>query len=281
MVNFFVPFLRHSYRYWLYPALSVLVALGLILGPTLRLQAIPLTDLIFQGIQLIQLSNLSDEQEVAIGRQMNDQLASREFRLYREPNLEKYVNQVGQRLAAKSDRPKLPYTFQIVQDNSINAFATMGGFVYVTTGLLKAADNEAEMAGVLGHEIGHIGGRHLVEQLKEAAIQRGIATATGLDQSQAVGLGVELLLNRPNSRQAEYDADQRGLRTMGRAGYAQSAMVSFMQKLQSSGTPEFLSTHPDTGNRIAALRSKINPVQGKKGDGLNTQAYKTQIKALR
>ncbi|MDX2096305.1 MAG: M48 family metallopeptidase [Leptolyngbyaceae cyanobacterium bins.59] len=279
MLNFFSPFLRRSQRRWLYPVLSVMIALGLTLGTAVRLQAIPLGDLIFQGIQLIQISNLSDDQEVAIGRQMNDELTRSEFRIFRDPALENYVTQIGQRLAARSDRPRIPYTFQIVADRDINAFATMGGFVYVTTGLMRAADNEAQLAGVISHEIGHIGGRHLVEQLKETAIQRGIATATGLNQSQAVGLGVELLLNRPNSRQAEFDADQRGFQTMGRAGYAQSAMIAFLEKLQSSGTPEFLSTHPNSANRVAALRSRLGR-SGPKGDGLSGTAYKTKIRSL-
>ncbi|OLP20340.1 peptidase [Leptolyngbya sp. 'hensonii'] len=282
MLNSLSLFWRRFHRRWLYPAISLVVAIAVLLSVPLRLQAISITDLIFQGVQIIQLSNLSDQQEVEIGKQMNAELTSREFRIYNNPTLNAFVNQAGQRLVPKSDRPNIPYTFQVVADQNVNAFATMGGFVYITTGLLRLADNEAQVASVLGHEIGHIAGRHLVEQLKQVAIQRGVANVAGIDQSELVGIGVELALNRPNSRQAEYDADQRGLRTMSGAGYAPSAMVSFMEKLLkgSSGTPEFLSTHPDTGNRISALKSKINPSTANRGDGLNSSTYTSRVKSL-
>ena len=98
------------------------------------------------------------------------------------------------------------YTFQVVKDDSINAFATAGGYVYVTTGLLKAADNEAQLAGVLPHEIGHIAERHLIEQMQETAIARGLTSAAGLDENTAVQLGVELALLRHNSRFDEFQA---------------------------------------------------------------------------
>lgn len=284
MVNFFN--MRRSQRRWIYPLLSGVTALSLALGTAVPTQAFSLFDLIRvvpQAVQIIQLSNLSDRQEVEIGQQINQQLVSQEFRLNRDPALNGYINQIGQRLASRSDRPNLPYTFQVVEDESINAFATMGGFVYVTTGLIRAADNEAQLASVISHEIGHIGGRHAVNQMRETAIQRGIATATGLDRSTAVGIGVELAVNRPNSRQAEFDADQRGLKSLTNAGYAPSAMVAFMEKLlnRSSGTPAFLSTHPNMGDRIASLRNRIGATRSNSGDGLNTGLYRNKIRSLR
>ncbi|MFB2771184.1 M48 family metalloprotease [Pelatocladus sp. BLCC-F211] len=124
----------------------------------------------------------------------------------------------------------------------------MGGYVYVTTGLLKAADNEAQLASVIAHEIGHIASRHAIEQMRETAIARGVATAAGLERSTAVQIGVDLALQRPNSREDEFEADRKGLRTLGRAGYAESAMIAFMQKLlQKRSLPTFLSTHPAHG----------------------------------
>jgi beta-barrel assembly-enhancing protease len=288
MPNLFSVKLHRSQRRWFYPILSSAIALSLSLSTALPTPAISIFDLLRvvpQAIQYVQLSNLSDRQEVEIGQQINNQLLGSEFRLYRNPAVNQYINQIGQRLAARSDRPNLPYTFQIVEDKGVNAFATMGGFVYVTTGLIQTADNEAQLASVIGHEIGHIGGRHLVTQMRETAIQRGIATATGLDRSTAVGIGVELALNRPSSRQAELDADQRGLQTMSKAGYAPSAMIAFMEKLlkNSSNTPGFLnilSTHPATAERISALKEKVDPARANIGDGLNTSAYQAKLRAF-
>lgn len=267
-------------RPWLYPLLSLVVALGLWVGQPLMAQAISWLDLIRSGVQVIQLSNLSDRQEVELGRQINEEITTRQVNLYRDSAINAYVNQIGQRLAANSGRTNIPYTFQVVNDPAINAFATMGGFVYVHTGLLQAAANEAELASVIGHEIGHITGRHAVKQMRQQAVARGVATAAGLDRNAAVGIGVELALRRPNSRQDEFDADQRGLVAMGRAGYAQSGMVSFMQKLLNSrSTPTFLSTHPAVGDRIARLRQQINPNQTT-GSGLDTATYRSRIRTL-
>lgn len=282
---------RRSSRRWFYPFISLAIAVGLVVGSPSPSPALPWADLIFRGVQIIQLSKVSDREEVAIGRQINQQLLSSEFRLYRNRAINEYVDQIGQRLAAKSDRPKIPYTFQVVQDDRVNAFATAGGYVYVTTGLMKIADNEAQLASVLGHETGHIEGRHLLQQMRQTAITRGIATAAGLDRSTLAAIGVELALSRPNSRQDEYEADQRGLRILSKAGYAPSAMVAFMEKLLKGGSlPTFLSTHPNTKDRIEALKRSINSTSSSgtsstvntttAANGLDNAAYKVKIQPL-
>lgn len=276
---------RFSRKPWFYPLVSVIIATTICFITPLTARAIDaqrLLPFILQGVQVIQLSNVSPRQEVDLGKQMNDQLVSSQVRLYRNSAVNRYVEQIGQRLVANSDRPDLPYTFQVVNDNSINAFATLGGFVYVNTGLLKTADNEAELASVIAHEIGHIGGKHLVKQMRQKALASGLASAAGLDRSQAVSIGVELALNRPRSRGDEYDADSRGLRTLTRSGYAPSAMVSFMQKLLKKGSnaPTFLNTHPATGDRIKALQSAINDQPRTGSAGLDSSNYQANIKAL-
>lgn len=283
MFNLLSFFSRRSHRRWLYPFLSFLVAAGLFVGSSQLVQAIPWFDVIRQGVQIIQLSNVSDKEEIQLGKQINQQMVGREFQLYRNDRVNRYVERVGERLAAESDRPNLPYKFQVVESDSVNAFATAGGYVYVTTELLRTADNEAELASVLGHEIGHITNRHLIKQLRETAIAGGVATAAGLDRNQAVAIGVDLALRRPNSRQDEYEADTTGLKMLGQAGYAESAMVSFMEKLlkQGSSGPTFLSTHPATKNRIARLRNAIDPQQGRAGDGLDSGSYRANIRPLR
>ncbi|MBD2435302.1 M48 family metallopeptidase [Nostoc sp. FACHB-110] len=277
----FVANYRRWRRSWLYPVISVVVALSVCVTTATPGRAIDLLPLLFQGAQILQLSNISDRQEVELGKQMNEQLQSGEVRLYRNAEVNRYIQEIGKRLAANSDRPNLPYTFQVVEDNSVNAFATLGGFVYVHTGLLKTADNEAELASVIAHEIGHIGGKHLVKQMRQRALASGVATAAGLDRNQAVAIGVDLALNRPRSRQDEFDADRRGLRTLTRTGYAQSAMVSFMQKLLKSGSgPTFLSTHPATSDRITNLKRAINTQPSSARAGLDESAYRADIRPL-
>ena len=273
-----------SYRYrqrLLYPVVSFVLTLSLVVGIAQASQA-SLFDLILNGIQVIQLSNISNNQEVQIGKQINNQLVGREIRLYRNSEINRYVKDIGQRLAQQSKRPDIPYTFQVVNDKSINAFATMGGFVYVNAGLIAAADNEAELASVMSHEIGHIAGRHSIGQMRQAAIARGVASAAGLDRSTMVNIGVELALKRPNSRKDEFEADQMGLQTLTKAGYAPSAMVSFMEKLLKArgSVPTFLSSHPATSDRIKGLQQAIDSQGANAGDGLNTTAYKTKIRAL-
>ncbi len=273
---------RRSHR-WLYPLISLTVAIGLGISQPIMARAFSLGDiirLIPSGVQVIQLASLSDKQEVALGKQMNDQTITRQFRMYRDPQLNQYVNQIGQRLAAKSGRTSIPYTYQIVEDKSVNAFATMGGFVYVTTGLMKTADNEAQLASVLGHETGHIVHRHLVNQLKEEATLQGIATLAGADRNALINLGTTLALTRPHSRNAEYEADASGIAMMGRAGYAESAAPAFMSKLLNQPSPPtFLSTHPATADRVARLKQMVEPAMAN-GAGLDTVAYKARVRSL-
>ncbi|MEG3858200.1 M48 family metallopeptidase [Microcoleus sp. herbarium12] len=271
---------RHTCGRGIYLFLSVIVAAGIWVVSPEPIQAFSLPELIFRGIQVIQLSNMSDRQEVTVGQQINQQLTKSEFKLDRNRATTAYINRIGQRLAQESDRPDIPYTFQVIDDDNINAFATMGGFVYVNKGLMAAADNEAELASVIAHEIGHIGARHSIKQMRQMAIASGVASAAGLNGSRAVQIGVELALRRPHSRQAEYEADQLGLQTMGRSGYAQSGMVDFMKKLLNQPSPpNILSTHPATSDRIAAISQAIDPDLAS-GEGLNNADYKLEMRRL-
>jgi beta-barrel assembly-enhancing protease len=281
MLNPISSHFRRVYRRWLYGLMSAIIALSLVVATPKPSQAISWFDLILRGIQVIQLSSMSDSQEVSLGGQINEQLVNSEFQLYTNSSVTEYVDEIGQRLVPNSARPDIPYVFQVVRDDSINAFATMGGYVYVTTGLLEAADNEAELAGVLGHEIGHITGRHAVKQMREMAIAQGVLTAAGLDRSTAVNIGVELALRRPNSREAEFEADELGLANMRETGYAPIGMVTFMEKLLGGGSiPSFLSTHPATSDRIDALNAMLDTSTASTGDGLNSTNYRSRISAL-
>jgi predicted Zn-dependent protease len=281
MSNSFLKLYRQCRRRWVYGLLSLMMASGLILTTPQPGQAVSIFDLILRGVQIIQLSTLSDRQEVSIGKQINDKLVAEELNLYTDRSVNSYINEIGQRLVPYSDRSNIPYTFQVVEDSKINAFATMGGYVYVTTGLIRAADNEAQLASVISHEIGHIASRHAIEQMRESALAQGIVTAAGMDRNAAVNIGVELALRRPNSRRDEFEADQRGLATLTAAGYAPGAMVDFMEKLANQASlPAFLSTHPAVPDRIRALNQAIDPASANYGSGLDGAAYRSRIGSL-
>ncbi len=271
------------YRRIVYGLVSTTLVLGIGLSTAQPSQA-GWVDLLLNGVQVLQLSNMSDSQEVDLGKGINNQLIkSGQIKLFEDDGLTAYVNDIGQAMAAASDRPDIPYTFQVVEDDAINAFATMGGFAYVTTGLLEAADNEAELAGVIGHEIGHIAGRHAVEQMRQTAIAQGITGALGVNRNQLVNIGTAIALQLPASRSDEYEADQHGFYSMGRAGYDQTAMATFMQKLvrQGGSAPEFLSTHPDARNRVSALQQLDSEDSMPEATaGLDTRSYASNIQPL-
>jgi beta-barrel assembly-enhancing protease len=251
-------------------------------------QAVPVGDIIFRGIQILQFSNISEQQEAQLGAQMHANLIKRGTLFNSNVAVNNYVNEIGQRLAPASRRSRLPFNFFVVQDKGVNAFATMGGYVYVTTGLLKAADNEAQVASVMSHEMGHIEKRHLIEQIRQSMIARGlVATALGTDSNRLANMGVELLVNRPLGREDEYQADQVGLRILRDANYATSAMPAFMQKLVSGGNgPTFLSTHPAVPDRLRKLQQAIKAGPTNRCDsdprlancGLDDAAYQANVK---
>jgi predicted Zn-dependent protease len=269
-------------RRGLYGLMATLMAVTIGLATPTPSQA-SIFDLIFQGIRYVQLGNMSDRDEVNLGTQIDRQLKAQQgVRVYnRNSAINNYINEIGQRLAASSDRPNLPYTFQVVDDNSVNAFATTGGFVYIQTGLIRAAANEAELAGVMAHEIGHITGRHAIQQMRQRALASGVAGVLEVRQDALVGLGVQLALQLPNSREAEYDADRRGFNTLGRAGYDTTGFISFMQKLEGGNTAEFLSTHPNPGNRVSNLQAMNSAgTYANTGAGTDANAYRSRISGL-
>ncbi len=282
--------LRHSngVRHRVALALAGLsLSTGLSVGVATSAEAFSWRDLLRGGVRIVQgvqLSNMSPKQEMALGSQINDQLLRSELKLYDDdPELVAYINDIGQRLAEESDRSELEYSFQVVDSDQINAYATVGGYTYITTGLLKLARNEAEVAGVMGHEIGHIEGKHLVTQMAREAWRSGLMSAAGVDRNRAVQIGVELAVRRPRSRENEYDSDLRGLRIMREAGYAEAGMVSFMKKLAEksggSAPPTFLSTHPHGNDRVVALEQNLSE-ESLGDEGLDKDDYSQKISVL-
>jgi predicted Zn-dependent protease len=220
-----------------------------------------------------QLAFIGEEQEIAIGRQTAEQVVQ-SVGLYPDEQLQSYVNRIGQRLAAHSERPDLPWSFQVVDDPSVNAFALPGGFIYITRGLLTHMSSEAELAAVLGHEIGHVTGRHSVEQMSKAQLaQIGLIAGMVLQPELAnygdlaqTGLG---LLFLKYSRDDEREADDLGLRYMLQENYDPRQMAEVFDVLarvseteETRGKlPGWLSTHPAPENRAERIQAGIREVE--------------------
>jgi len=225
---------------------------------------------------------MSPEKELQIGRQEHPKILKQHGGTFEHARLTNYVNRIGQSLAAFSETPDLKFTFTVLNDELINAFALPGGFVYITRGLLSLAENEAEVAGVLAHEIGHVVGRHTAQRYSQ-----GMATKIGVTVfdillggpgiSQAAGFGAQAYM-QSFSRGHEMEADMLAVRYLSKAGYAPSAMESFFHKMAGhsslqaklegkDGNEAFniMQTHPRTSDRIqqaiklAKMAKVVNP----------------------
>jgi predicted Zn-dependent protease len=217
---------------------------------------------------------LSEEDEMKLGEQVHRELL-KQARLVEDPGLNAYINALGQKLARNSGRPNIPWRFYVVDDKSINAFATLGGRVYVHSGLLAATTSEAQLASVLGHEIGHIVGRHGLENVKRSqkyGTLAGLAQIAGAVLGGQAGAGIgELAGNMiaggylmKHSRDAEREADYLGLYNIRRAGYNTGGMVEMFQILQkvTQSSPNalggVLASHPPAGERATNTTREIN-----------------------
>jgi predicted Zn-dependent protease len=219
-----------------------------------------------------QISLVGEEQEIAMGREA-DAAISAQLGLYPDEALQQYVHRIGTRLAAVSERPHLPWTFRVVDDPTVNAFALPGGFIYVTRGIMAYLGSEAQLASVLGHEIGHVTARHSVEQMSRAQLaQIGLAVGTIIRPDLAnvfdlAGSGLGLLFLK-YGRDDERQSDDLGVRYMTRANYdPREAPLVFdlldrvSQEEGAGRVPEWLSTHPDPGNRRDRLNEAIAAMQ--------------------
>ncbi|MGL5075016.1 MAG: M48 family metallopeptidase [Waterburya sp.] len=242
------------------------------------LVAIDILDAVQGAVQYIQVSNISDEQEVEIGKQTNEQILS-QYPVYDNAQVQEYVSNLGQELLNSSDSRDIPFTFQVVDSEEVNAFATPGGFVYVTTGILQTAETRAQLASVLGHEISHINKKHGIKALKKAVAAQGIAKTVGVDSSALAQIAYQVAVDLPNSRDNEYEADRSGLEVLQQAGYPGEAFAEFLAKLKSSGgTPEFLNTHPSSDSRIEAISELSTRSTGNKGQ--DRTEYQNNVLAL-
>ena len=216
---------------------------------------------------------MDEDEERAVGKQEHVKVLKQFGGVYDNPDLSRYVTQIGEDLLAHSEHAGKDYTFTVLNSPVVNAFALPGGYVYVSRGLLALTSNEAELAGVIGHEIGHVTARHTAERYSQArAAQLGvqildiIGQAAGLPSGvgNVAGVGASLLLTS-YSRDQETESDTLGVRYMTRAGYDPQATISFFTKLRMASQLEqtlagkdpnsvdqfnIMSTHPRTADRI-------------------------------
>lgn len=219
-----------------------------------------------QATGRLQLTTVSESEEIALG-QRNDAEVVAALGLYEDERLSALVAEVGGTVAAGSERPGLPWTFRVLDDPTVNAFALPGGYVYVTRGLLVHLQSLDELAAVLGHEIGHVTARHGVVQLRKsrvAAASVGVFRVIdpNLRHVGGIAAGTAGLALLKHSRDDEHEADALGLRYVGRAGYEPAATLEVFDVLAGVGRvertarmPTWLSTHPEPELRRSRIQS--------------------------
>lgn len=241
-----------------------------------------------------QLVLMSEKQEIAMGQEADPQIVAA-YGLYEDKALQEFIDQKGQEMARISHRNQLDYTFRILDSPIINAFALPGGYVYFTRGIMAHFNNEAEFAGVLGHEIGHITARHSVAQQRNSLLSQlgliaGVVLVPELGQfAEQASQGLSLMLLK-FGRDAETQSDELGVEYSSKIGYDAREMAGFFNTLErnqvSSGAgelPEFLSTHPSPAGREAAVaelaeewKTKLNLTDAK----VNRNSYLKMLDGL-
>ncbi|HEX6102788.1 MAG TPA: M48 family metalloprotease, partial [Alphaproteobacteria bacterium] len=215
------------------------------------------------------LLGMSEDQEVQVSKQEHPKILAEFGGEYKDPEVQSYISSLGELLAKTSERPDLPWKFTVLDTPQVNAFALPGGYIYITRGLLALASNEAEVASVLAHEIGHVAARHSAQrQGRSTLVGLGAALAgilTGSGEIAQIGNAIGTGYVQKFSRDQELQADTLGVRYMARANYDPQAAVSFLQKMQgetrlraleAGKDPEeaeqinWMSSHPRTADRV-------------------------------
>lgn len=212
-------------------------------------------------------TGLNEKDEAQVGREIAGRVLGA-APLVDDPGLQAYVNRVGRWLAAQTERPDLPWHFGVLDTAAINAFAAPGGYVLITRGLYEILDNESQLAGVLGHEIGHVVRRHHVTVMqKSAALSAGAKLAQSDSRSQLlnnmIGTGAEVFA-RGLDKSAEFEADAIGVVLAARGGYSPYGLVEVLHKLSARGASDatltlLFKTHPQPGERLAQLGESVTP----------------------
>ena len=217
----------------------------------------------------VQNINMTADQEIAIGLQSTPQIAQQYGGLYPDERMQSFVDAVGNKLVQNSIARETPYKYEfhlLADDKTINAFALPGGQIFITYALFSQL-NEAQLAGVLGHEIGHVIGRHSAERIAESNFWKTVSMGAqvGADAGNIVGsIGQNTLLT--NGRSDELESDDLGVLFMIRSHYQPNEMIRVMEILKNAAgpnrVPEFQSTHPDPDNRIDKIKESIRKYKG-------------------
>jgi predicted Zn-dependent protease len=239
-----------------------------------------------------ELMLVSESQEIAMGKESDPQVVA-QMGVVNDERLQSYVASLGQRLAQASERPHLPWTFRVIDDPVVNAFAIPGGFIYVTRGIMAHLSSEAEFISVLGHEVGHVTARHSAAQMSKQQLA-GIGLIAGVlieprlgRYAEAAQQGLGLLFLK-FSRDDERQADELGLRYMRRTGYDPRQMPHVFERLgrvraQSEGgrVPGWLSTHPDPGDRFKRITDAVSRIPAESlGRTVNRDDYLARINGM-
>jgi predicted Zn-dependent protease len=233
-----------------------------------------------------ELSLISEEGEISLGKETDAEI-QRQYGFYTDATLAAYVTAVGQKMAPLTHRPKLKYTFQVLDTPVVNAFAVPGGYIYVTRGVLALMNSEAELATVLGHELGHVNARHSIRKMSEMIlIQVGLVIGSALNKTFAelagiASIGIQLLYLK-FSRDDERQADALGVDYARKGGYNPGSIIGFFGSLQKLGDlqgghslPGFLSTHPLEAERIKNTTNMLLPADA--GLTFNRDEYLRRI----
>jgi len=213
----------------------------------------------------VQAINMTPEQEIAIGLQHAPAMAEQHGGWHPDQQLQTFIDQIGQKLVGNSIAKETPYQYEfhvLSDEQTINAFALPGGQIFITYALLSKLENEDQVAGVLGHEIGHVLGKHSAERVASSELWKTISMGAevGAGAGAAAGaIGQNILLG--NGRGDELESDDLGVKFMINAGYDPNEMIGVMQILKNAAgpnrQPEFQSTHPDPENRIEKIKESI------------------------
>ncbi len=242
---------------------------------------------------LTALALISVDQEIALGRQAQRQVKAQVPEVT-DRAVVTYVQSVGRRLAAHAGGPRYPYSFSVANYREINAFALPGGPVWAHRGTIQAAANEAQLAGVLAHEIAHVAERHAADQLTKSLVANGLlgllGAVLGNDRSaRSAQIAAQVLAGGymlKFSRDDERDADRVGVRILRQAGWDPREMIAFMEILRReqgrdpSSVDVFLSSHPGPAERIALLRTEVGKKGGGRRDSNQFHGVQTRLKRM-
>ena len=232
-----------------------------------------------------QLILMSEQEEIGLGRQSDAEIRQ-QMGVYDDAALQQYVDRIGQRLARESFRPNLKWSFAVVDESAVNAFALPGGFIYVTRGILPFLRNEAELAGVMGHEVGHVDAKHSVDQYSKQMLAGGaLAGASILAPKWQPVLGAGSIAAQlaflKFGRDAELEADRLGVAYASSGGWAPQAMQGVLATLgrlddaQGSrrGVPNWALTHPPAADRIAKVQESVSAAAARGGTATNATEF--------